>query len=553
MWDPLRAYLAGRDGALALILLLGLACSAFFPAIADGFFRRVEYLGARFARRKSLAVTSLALMCIALRLSLLAFYPVPIPRVHDEFSNLLLADTLVHGRLANPPHPMHVFLDTFHVNQFPMYVSKYPPGQGAVLALGQLLGSPWIGVLLSAALMCGAVLWMLQGWLPHRWALLGGILVFLQVGIFSYWTNSYWGGAVSGLGGALVTGALPRILRNWRTRDALILALGVAILMNSRPMEGMFLCIPVAVVLVCRIISGARPSPYIAVRNFLLPAGIAVTFAAALFCYYNWRTTGNALLTPYLVNEQAYMSTPTLFWQPARPPIHFENAEFDKFYNGWVREQWMLPRTHILRYLSLTTMKFVYFFLWPELCLPLLAIFWIVRDRRVRFLLVQTVICVSGFFLAAYFQPHYAAPLLATLFALVVQGIRHIRQWEIAGRAVGLAFSRVIVLAALLFAPFHRYAVAEDPGPFAIDTRPVFEAQLEARPGKHLVVVRYSPEHDPGEEWVYNKADIDGSKVVWAREIAGIDLQPLFTYFKDRDVWLAEPDCTPPRLSPYVR
>jgi hypothetical protein len=68
-----------------------------------------------------------------------------------------------------------------------------------------------------------------------------------------------------------------------------------------------------------------------------------------------------------------------------------------------------------------------------------------------------------------------------------------------------------------------------------------------------LVIVRYSQEHHPiNREWVYNAADIDGAKVVWAREIPGISMEPLLTYFKDRRVWLVEPDVSPPQLRPYV-
>src|SRR2546427_9276571 len=112
----------------------------------------------------------------------------------------------------------------------------FHPAQCLFIAAGQLIfGLPFWGVWLSAGLMCAAICWMLQAWLPPSWALLGGLLAVVRLGSFSYWANSYWGGAVPAIGGALVLGALPRIKRHQRVRDSLLMGFGLAILANSRP------------------------------------------------------------------------------------------------------------------------------------------------------------------------------------------------------------------------------------------------------------------------------------------------------------------------------
>ena len=538
------------------VFLACLVFAWFLPRFADGAFSSLEAFGSRLAERKLAAVFWIAIATIVIRLGLLWWFPVPYPQIHDEFSYLLAGDTFAHGRLTNPPHAMWIFFDTIHVNQQPAYMSKYPPAQAAVLALGQVFGKPWIGVLLSGGAMCGAVLWMLQGWLPSRWALLGGVLVMLKIGIFSYWMNSYFGGFVPAIGGALVTGALPRILRSWQLLHAAILGVGAVILANSRPFEGAFLCLPVFVVLLVSLFRRKGHSWRVALSRVVVPLCAIGILGVAFMAYYNWRGTGSATLFPYAVNEKTYLSTPTFSWQKMRPALHYANPQFEAFYNGAMRDSWLqngvssLPKA--VRKAAYVLSVSILFFLWPQLSVTLLALFRILRDRRVRFLVVQAVLVFASFLLVrAWFHPHYAAPLAATVFALLTQGMRHIRRWQFAGRPVGIGITRVIVVFTALLAPFNLDGKTRFDKPDPIQFRAQFVNQLDAMPGKHLVIVHYSPQHIVFREWVYNGADIDGSKVVWAREIPGVSLQPLLEYFRGRQVWLAEPDASPPRLSRY--
>lgn len=535
-----------------LLILAAFVIAPLAPRLGDPFLKRIEELGTRLASKKALSICFVILATIVLRLSLLPFIPVPYPGFHDEFSHLLAADTFAHGRLANPPHPMWIYFDTFHVNGYPAYVSIYPPAQGAFLALGELLGHPWIGVLLSGAAMCGAILWMLQGWLPTRWALLGGILALLHIGTSSYWMNSYWGGSVAAIGGALAVGALPRIMRKGQARDAAILGIGTAILASSRPFEGLIFSIPVYVAVVVWLFRSRKISPAAKLQRVVAPLSLVLLLCGAFVFHYNTQTTGSPVHFAYVQNVERHFAIPQLAWGRERQPFRFSNPQFESYYNHWwPRDAWQTGRpdsvTHIVATLIRNAVVVIGFFLLPELCVGLIGLPQILRDRRVKFLKIQWAISFAGLILVAVCQPHYVAPLTATTFALVTQGLRHVRQWQVEGRAVGIALSRAVVLCAIAFAPFHTFY---DWRP-SLEDRARVEAQLNAMPGNQLVIVRYSSTHGSFKEWVYNRADIDHAHIVWAREIPGVPIQPLLDYFRGRKVWLVEPDSLGPKLLAY--
>jgi hypothetical protein len=76
--------------------------------------------------------------------------------------------------------------------------------------------------------------------------------------------------------------------------------------------------------------------------------------------------------------------------------------------------------------------------------------------------------------------------------------------------------------------------------------------RLEHEGGRHLILVRYRPNHNIFIEWVYNRADIDGAAVVWARDMGVEKNRELLDYYRDRKVWLFEPDVDPWKLAPMV-
>lgn len=496
---------------------------------------------ARLARKKTWSIVVVGLLPLILRAAFIPVMGIPEPLWHDEFSYLLAADTFVHGRLTNPTHPMWVHFETFHVLQQPTYTSIYPPAQGMVLALGQILGHPWIGEWLITGLMCSAICWMLQGWLPLVWALYGSVIAMLRVGVLSYWMNGYWSSSIVALGGLLVLGALPRIKKHPRIRDAIIMWLGLTILANSRPFEGLLLAIIVGVALIFWMVSPKSPKFKTIATKFLVPIFVLLFVTVLATGYFYYRVIGTPFHLAYQVDIETYNPVPAFLWQHTNPEPAYRHATLRQFYEQ-DRRDYYEHRTirGFLIYSIKRSFEMWAFYLRPVTSIPLLMLPWLWRDRRMRFPLIAGGVFYLVLMTETWSHPHYAAPAMGLLFLIIAQCGRRMALWNWRGYPVGRLIAGTVPLLLFTFLAVRLVGIAmhrEKGWPLGNLQRAAIQNKLEKLPQKQLVIVSYAPSHRLDFEWVYNSADIDASKVVWARDMGEQANQELLHYFHDREAW----------------
>lgn len=552
---------------LATLFLL----SAFLwtPALR----RRVAAL----AQRTIPVMALLFLTPILLRLLLLPNHPVPVANVYDEFSHLLVASTLLHGRFANPPHALSQFFETFFVLQHPTYSSIYPPGQGMILALGLAVsGTPWTGVLLASGALCACSFWMLRGYVEPTWALLGGLLAIARFGPLNLWMNCYWGGALPAAAGCFVFGSLPRLHYAWsrglppRKRDAALLGIGFGFHLLTRPFESVLLAMSVLLLAAIVLQRSMFSKP---VLNGALWSFFAVSPALILLALQNKQVTGSWTTLPEQLSQFQYGVPTTLTVElPAVPHIDLTPQQALDF-----RAQTLMhgPGTDSLKRFFLRLeyrIRDYRFFFQPPLYLAAVAFLFALRSKVYLWIAATLAIFACGTNLFPYLLVHYLAAVTSLFLLVSIAGLQQLARLRVRDAAVGPDIVRVLVLLSL--APFllwYGIHLFEGHGaPLALlqyetwdfiphrnvnsnaDRRTTVANRIANLRGKLLVFVHYAPQHPFQEEWVWNAADIDKARVVFARDLGAAENEELLRFYPDRKAFWLEPDHPLPLLEPLA-
>lgn len=521
----------------------------------------------RFASRTAACMTLLAILPVALRLALLPAHPVPDARVLDDFSYLLLGDTISHFRFANPPHPLPQFFETLFVLQQPTYSSIFPPGQGIALAIGKMIfGHPWAGVAMSIGAFCALCYWMLRAWITPGWALIGGVLAAIEFGPLSQWMNSYWGGGVSACAGCLVFGALPRLRERGRIRDAILLGIGGGAELLTRPYESMFLLLAVVLFFLPTL---RNREQFAKIARVIPAAALAALPALGLMLIQNKQVSGSFGTMPYMVSRYEYGLPTTFTVQRIPTPHRALTREQQLGYEVQSAEHGDQPETLATYFARLgRRIRFYRFFFLTPLYLALPAALLLLVESKYRFVWLTIVLFALGTNFYPYFYSHYIAAVACLMVLLSVAALERLDRWMIRGYPAGRDAARLILFLCLAHFAFWYGLHAAGNQYFSrrmwqfetwdainqgdAEGRIAINRELSQMPGKQLVFVRYGPQH-AFNEWVYNAADIDASKIVWAHDLGAQENQELLRYYPDRKPWMLYPDVRPVRLIPYDR
>ncbi len=490
----------------------------------------------------------------------------PVPSMHDDFGNLLVASTLLEGRLTNPVPSAWQSMETFHIVLQPTYATKFPIGLGAMLAVGKLLtGSFAVGLWLSAALACSAISWMITAHFPRRWGFAAGVFAATHPCWQNGWSQEFTNGWLAIAGVALVFGGLLRIRRSYRSESSTgtrtfagsltaVVGAGCVLTLFSRPFEGGLVCGLLGLYFL-RTLIARRLTLSSRFWRAALPGAAVLACGLCLQLVINHSITGDYLQLPYQLHEKQYGVAPVLIWQkPHEPSMGHRFLEQVKFHRGWSMEEFQKAAS-FQGYFTLLQTRVGYsinhwgnFLALAPVCLLALGA---ERRRLIGFiglLLIAFLIinCIP------WAMPQYVSPLIPVVLFIacaVARGIfqRLVHQFSLSAHR--LRIEALLLVCILLFHGCSTCRTAYDRSHFrsgwektVADQRAAMVYELESLPGNDLVLVKYQPNHNVHFEWVFNEANLERSSVIWARWGSAEMNDNVLKSYAGRKNWLLEFD-----------
>jgi hypothetical protein len=281
-----------------------------------------------------------------------------------------------------------------------------------------------------------------------------------------------------------------------------------------------------------------------------VPALLVLVPAALWMAAYHQTVTGSALRLPYRAYQDHHPFAPLFLWLPVEPAPRYEIDVIRQMSDALI-EPYRAQHT-LSGFLSAAGAKlagFASFFVGPQLWIAFLALPWVLRRRWMKLVFAVVASMVAAILIETYYMHHYFAPVTGAVVLLTAAGLRILATVRLLGAALVLG-----LLIAVDFSMLGQARELRRPPP-AEWRRSAILRDLAAAPGPDLVIVRYGPNHVMNYEWVYNRADVDSSPVVWAHDLGAARNRELIAWYPDRKVSLLEVGFGPGPavLTPYPK
>jgi hypothetical protein len=535
-----------------VLIFLGaasIAAAFLWPRLAGPWFTRLEAVLARTSGNAGACVLLIVGIAVLGRLALWPLIGTPEPVTADETSLLLQASTYAHGRLSNHPHDMPATLEAYYTLLSPSYASMYPVFRTLPMAASAWLRlGYWPGVLATVAALSVAVFYLVRLYLPARYAVVAALLTILRYGLFSIWVNSYEGAALTALGGVLALTGYRLMGTRITVGAAAALGSGLLLMMTTRPYEGMVFALPLVFAVAWRFFRARMAEP----RRVVWAAGIIcglVLGGFAATAAENDAVTGKWTTFPYQLYRQqsAQSSEFMILGSPEAAPAKYDQTR--RFFR-WESKSYRRSRSlrGVLSNEFERIRNDLNFYVGSALLIPFVIGLW--QMRRERVLLASGVCLAAGLSIETWSHAHYAAPSFGLFVLATIFGLETLRGWAPRGRPVGLTISRLLIVALVLATAYPLYELASGatgaPPPMSVQSAccwlrtksiHVAVARYLDRIGsrRNLVLVDTGPAA-PLDSVVYNDADPDGARTLWAHDDSELNPQTIGR-FPGRQIW----------------